>query len=199
MLRHIRLVAVIVALLAPTAETVHARGGARSNSAGGTVHVHGYYRKDGTYVQSYDRTAPGTGSRSFSRSAGNTTSTDAPSFATPAAIVRTLTTTKPTAITATNPSSTNATNASTGTTPSPVQPTVTTSPVTVTPFVTVPIVVNPDAAAQRTYGAVLHNAKQLIKAGLYGPAADYLRRIINGAAGTRIAAEAQRLLASLPQ
>jgi hypothetical protein len=45
---------------------------------------------------------------------------------------------------------------------------------------------------------MLHNAKQLIRAGIYGPAAQYLRRIINGAPGTRIAAEAQRLLAALP-
>lgn len=35
----------------------HSHGG---GSTGGTVHVQGYYRKDGTYVSSYDRSAPGT-------------------------------------------------------------------------------------------------------------------------------------------
>jgi hypothetical protein len=79
-----------------------------------------------------------------------------------------------------------------------VQPTATTSPITVSPSVSVPLSLNPDAAAQRTYGPILHNAKQLIKAGLYAPAAGFLRRIINGAPGTRIAAEAQRLLTALP-
>ncbi len=33
---------------------------ARSSSPGGTVHVSGYYRKDGTYVRPHDRRAPGT-------------------------------------------------------------------------------------------------------------------------------------------
>src|SRR5438552_9060664 len=33
-------------------------------AGGGTVHVHSYYRKDGTYVHAYDRAAPGTGSYS---------------------------------------------------------------------------------------------------------------------------------------
>lgn len=33
---------------------------ARSSSPGGTVHVSGYYRKDGTYVRPHTRRAPGT-------------------------------------------------------------------------------------------------------------------------------------------
>ena len=37
---------------------------ARGHGSGGTVHVKGYYRKNGTYVQPYDRSAPGEGSRS---------------------------------------------------------------------------------------------------------------------------------------
>src|SRR5215468_11893188 len=32
----------------------------KSKANGGPVHVNGYYRKDGTYVHSYDRAAPGT-------------------------------------------------------------------------------------------------------------------------------------------
>jgi hypothetical protein len=38
-----------------------------SSSGGGSVDVHGYYRKDGTYVHSYTRAAPGTGSHSGRR------------------------------------------------------------------------------------------------------------------------------------
>jgi hypothetical protein len=33
----------------------------KSKNSGGTVHVRGYYRKDGTYVHGYDRAAPGIG------------------------------------------------------------------------------------------------------------------------------------------
>jgi hypothetical protein len=45
-------------------------------SGSGTVHVHGYYRKDGTYVHAYDRSAPGTASHSsaYNSSTGATTS-----------------------------------------------------------------------------------------------------------------------------
>src|SRR5206468_1000295 len=38
--------------------------GSGSHSTGGTVHVTGYTRKDGTYVHPYDRAAPGSGSYS---------------------------------------------------------------------------------------------------------------------------------------
>jgi hypothetical protein len=57
---------------------------------------------------------------------------------------------------------------------------------------------DPNASAQRSYGYLLRNAKYLIQAGLYAPAANYLQRIIAGAPGTRIAAEAQQLLARMP-
>jgi hypothetical protein len=43
--------------------------GSGSHSSGGTVHVSGYYRKDGTYVNAYDRSAPGTSSYSSHASA----------------------------------------------------------------------------------------------------------------------------------
>jgi hypothetical protein len=36
----------------------------KSKSSGGTVHVQGYYRKDGTYVHEYDRSAPDTANSS---------------------------------------------------------------------------------------------------------------------------------------
>jgi hypothetical protein len=199
MLKHIKLTAVIVALLALTAETALSRGGARSgranNGFGDSVSVHGYYRNNGTYVAPYTRNSPGTGS---SKSSGRTNAVTAgQTVATPIVPTRTLTSTTGTMTTLANTSSKTPT-ASTASSPSQAQPTVTTSPLTVSPYVAVPLNLSPDASAQRTYGPILHNAKQLIKAGLYGPAAGYLRRIINGAPGTRIAAEAQRLLASLP-
>jgi hypothetical protein len=40
----------------PTARTFY-----YLDAAGKTVHVNGYYRKDGTYVQPHDRAAPGAG------------------------------------------------------------------------------------------------------------------------------------------
>jgi hypothetical protein len=202
MLKHIKLTAVIVALLALTADTALSRGGARSgranNGFGGSVSVHGYYRDNGTYVAPYTRNSPGTGG---SKSSGRTNAVMAgQTVATPIVPTRTLTSTTGTMTTLTNTSSKTptATTASTAASPAPVQPTVTTNPLTVSPYLAVPLNLSPDASAQRTYGPILHNAKQLIKAGLYGPAAGYLRRIINGAPGTRIAAEAQRLLAALP-
>ena len=42
------------------------------SSASKTEHVSGYYRKDGTYVRSYDRSAPGTASGASSYSASAT-------------------------------------------------------------------------------------------------------------------------------
>jgi hypothetical protein len=36
-------------------------GGHQAEPSAGTVHVNGYYRRDGTYVQPYDRAAPGEG------------------------------------------------------------------------------------------------------------------------------------------
>lgn len=47
------------------------------DSTGKTEHVHGYYRKDGTYVAPYDRRPPGTASTSTS------TSTSVPSVSHP--------------------------------------------------------------------------------------------------------------------
>lgn len=53
-------------------------GGGHGHSSGGTVHVNGYTRKDGTYVNSYTRAAPGSGSSSSSYSStGSSGSTGA--------------------------------------------------------------------------------------------------------------------------
>jgi hypothetical protein len=48
------------------------------------------------------------------------------------------------------------------------------------------------------YRATLSNARSLIRAGLYGPAETYLRRIMDGAPGTPLAAMAQAELDRLP-
>ena len=205
MLRHIRLAAAIVAmlaLLALTAETVLARGGARggrgSYNFGGTGYGYGYYRGTESSFSPHYRSSAGTSS---SKSSGRSNAVAAePTVATPIVPTRTLTSTTSTLSTVANaPSgSSTAKHAIATSSPSQAQPTTTTSPIGISPILSVPLSVNPDAAAQQTYGAMLHNAKQLIRAGIYGPAAQYLRRIINGAPGTRIAAEAQRLLAALP-
>jgi hypothetical protein len=60
-------------------------------------------------------------------------------------------------------------------------------------------VVDPETAARRHYGALVANARSLIQAGVYPPAVQLLQRVIAGAPGTRIAVEAERILASLPQ
>lgn len=55
-------VAFILSLSLPIAAFAHGgHGGSHSAAPGATVHVHGYYRHDGTYVQGYDRAAPGQG------------------------------------------------------------------------------------------------------------------------------------------
>ncbi len=57
---------------------------------------------------------------------------------------------------------------------------------------------DPETNARRQFGPLVSNARNLIRAGVYPPAAQLLQRVIAGAPGTRIAAEAQRMLASLP-
>jgi hypothetical protein len=42
-------------------------GSGQKRSGGGSVHVNGYYRKDGTYVHPHTRAAPGTASHSRKR------------------------------------------------------------------------------------------------------------------------------------
>jgi len=171
MLRHIGLAAVVVALVALTADTVQARGGGRSGHWGNRSNNSAYLGHRNAVSNEQTVQTPTVPTRIMTTTnAGTSTS---------------ATTTQPT------------TKAGVGTSQSQ-QPTVTTNPLTVSPYVTMPLSTDPNTAAQRTYGPILHNAKQLIKAGLYTPAATYLQRIITGAPGTRIAAEAQRLLARLP-
>ena len=71
-MRKIRLVLAILCMFvvggqAALAQHAGSHGGHKSSSsaassAGGKVHVKGYYRKDGTYVAPYDRRLPGTAS-----------------------------------------------------------------------------------------------------------------------------------------
>jgi hypothetical protein len=58
---------------------------------------------------------------------------------------------------------------------------------------------HPDEAAQKKFGGVLHNARTLIKAQVYPSAEKSLQRIIKEAPGTKIAAEAQQVLESIPK
>ncbi len=58
---------------------------------------------------------------------------------------------------------------------------------------------HPDEAAQKKFGGVLHNARALIKAQIYTSAEKSLRRIIKEAPGTKVAAEAQKMLDSMPK
>src|SRR5262249_6090341 len=58
---------------------------------------------------------------------------------------------------------------------------------------------DPDTLARRQYGALLSNARALIRAGVYPQAVQLLQRVINGAPPTtRVAVEARNLLASIP-
>src|SRR5260370_31578559 len=59
---------------------------AGGHSSGGGVHVNGYYRKDGTYVQAYNRAAPGTASHSTTSSADTSYAATTAAVAVPAAM-----------------------------------------------------------------------------------------------------------------
>src|SRR5207253_5820746 len=62
--------ALLLSLAIAVASQIAWAGGHHSGS--GSVHVRGYYRKDGTYVQSYDRAAPGAASASYPTSTPST-------------------------------------------------------------------------------------------------------------------------------
>ena len=200
MKRHIGLVVLAVALLAMTADMASARGG-RSGQRSFRFHNSGFVPNFSPNFGSFNNSASlqGTSTTRASRHSAsrksNGTSVTGQQTATSTASTRTLTTSPATQTTTnTTPIATKATPASTVSTAQ--SPTVTTSPFAITPSISIPLDFN--AAAQRTYGPLLHNAKQLIKAGVYPPAAKYLQRIITRSPGTRIANEAQRLLTSLP-
>ena len=192
MLRYIGLAAAVVALVALTTENLHARGGGHSGRSsfgrgfGTGSYVPGNAPSAAVNAPSHSRRASRIGKSYASTSTASSTPSTTGTWKTRGG-------SNPTSTSSTT--KTPATNATNGTVQSPAQSLVTVSPFGISPYAGS---LDPNTAAQRTYGYLLRNARQLIQAGLYGPAAAYLHRIINGAPGTRIAAEAQQLLAALP-
>jgi hypothetical protein len=214
MLKHIGLAAVAVALVTLTADTVHGRGGMRGHSSfrynfgSGGFSAGYYYPSGGRTVSSHYRGSFGT-SRSSSRksanTAGNTLSSGGTSSTSTGA---TASVTRRGTMTMTGGSNTSTTQQTAASTPATSSPTTASSqtttqssiaglPLGMTSALSYPLTQDPNTAAERMYRGLLSNAKQLIRAGVYPPAINDLQRIINGAPGTRIAGEAQRLLARL--
>jgi len=213
MLRHIGLAAVAVALVTLTADTVHGRGGMRGHStfrynfgsggysagdssSGGSRTVSSHYRGS---------SATSSSSRKSSKSTGNSLSNEeTSSTSTSTGAIANVTKRSPTGATGNTTPSTQQTTAtttsanSTPTSSTQTQPLVSTLPLGITPTLGIPLTQDPNTTADRTYRGLLHNAKELIRAGVYPAAINVLQRIINGAPGTRIAAEAERLLARIP-
>ena len=210
MLRHIGLAAVAVPLVTLTADTVHGRGGMRGHSTFRYNFGSGGYSAGNSYssgartVSSHYRGSSGTSSRKSSNSAGNSLSSEETSSTSTGAIANITTRHGGTLGAGSNTSTTQQTTATTPVSSAPAsastqtQPLVSNLPLGITPTLGIPLSQDPNTAADRTYRGLLHNAKQLIKAGVYPPAINDLQRIINGAPGTRVAAEAQRLLARIP-
>ncbi len=62
------------AVIQPVLAASHgSHGGSSTGTGTGTVHVQGYWRKDGTYVNAYDRAAPGQGQAPSSSGASGAT------------------------------------------------------------------------------------------------------------------------------
>jgi hypothetical protein len=66
------------------------------------------------------------------------------------------------------------------------------------PFGLTTLGTDPETSARRQFGPLVSNARNLIRAGVYPPAVELLRRVLAGAPGTRIAGQAQRMLAAIP-
>jgi TolA-binding protein len=209
MLRSIWLAAVAAAIVALAAHSVQARGGRGHSGYGYGYYYPGYYYYPSGGMNSSSNYR-GSSSGSTRRSHANATSTssvtsNAPSTglgATASTGTGTGNSSSGTSTAGTTKWTHSAANQSTTSTnpngvslQSPLQPTITVSPFAISPY---SVSLDPNTQAQNMYGALLNNAKQLIKAGIYSGAAADLQRIINGVPGTRIANEAQRLLASLP-
>jgi hypothetical protein len=192
------------------------RGGTRSSShssgsSGKSVHVHSYTKMDGTHVQEHDRSAPGSGGGTArakrSSHASSKAGTELGQTLTPESSVVSHSKTLSSGTIASRPTTTasqNSANArpSTATTNSNLgAQTPTVGFVGGYPFVYgLPWSsgMDPESAARRQFGPLVSNASNLIRAGVYAPAVELLRRVITGAPGTRIAARAQRLLAGIP-
>jgi hypothetical protein len=196
MLRHISLAAAVSLLLALSTQNVHARGGGHAHhhamGGGGS----GYFAPNpssGSAMSSptTSRRASRAAKKYASTSTSSTTATNATPFTNGSWSSRHKSNASSSATTNT-PSSATATNTGLQT---PAVGTTGINPLGLLPYARS---LDPNVSAQRTYGYLLRNAKYLIQAGLYGPASNYLQRIIAGAPGTRIANEAQRLLSRMP-
>jgi hypothetical protein len=214
---------VSLALLAPSSS--YGRGGisrgARSSgsSGGGSVHVRGYTRRDGTQVGSYNRSAPGTASgktassKSTRSSSSNTKSLAdeafSPAITPPASLVSHGSISGSTGASSTTNSRSNAAalpSANTTNSSNANQLANQTAAGNLQFLGGYPVLglalssgyANPDTAAQRQYGGLVSNARNLIRAGIYPEAAALLQRVINNVPGTRIAGVAQQLLSRMP-
>jgi hypothetical protein len=193
MLRHIGLAAVVAMLVAVSPQSLHARGGHRGGGfARGfapSYFTPGFSSGSGMISPTTSRRAARASKSYASTSAASTTSTSSTSSTNGSWSSRH----------ASNASANSPTNTTTNAANTSVQTpgvgTTAVSPLGILPYANS---LDPNVSAQRMYGYLLRNARQLIQAGLYRPAANYLQRIIAGAPGTRIANEAQQLLARLP-
>jgi hypothetical protein len=188
-------------------------GGSSSNNSGGGVHVRSYTRRDGTQVGSYNRSAPGTASgktasskstRSNSSSNNKSLADEAfgPVLTPPASLVSHGSISGSTTVSSTTSSKSSAPSANT-TNSSTANQTAASNLQFLGGYPVLGLALssgylNPDTAAQRQYGGLVSNARNLIRSGIYPPAVTLLQRVIAGAPGTRIAGKAQRLLATVP-
>jgi hypothetical protein len=193
MLRHIGLAAAVAMLVAVSTQSLHARGGHRGGGfARGftpSYFTPGFSSGSGMNSPTTSRRAARASKSYASTSTASPTSTSSTSSTNGSWSSRHASNASANSPTNTP---TNATNTGLQT---PAVGTTAVSPLGILPYTNS---LDPNVSAQRTYGYLLRNARQLIQAGLYGPAANYLQRIIAGAPGTRIANEARQLLARLP-
>ena len=190
MLRHIGLVAAFALVVLLPTQSLHARGGGHGGHRGFARGFAPSY-----FTPSF---SPGTGtsSPSTSRRASKNYATTSTASTSSTSSTNGSGSSRHKSNTSTSSSTNTPTNATKTGLQTPAVGTIGVNPLGMLPFGATSL--DPNVAAQRTYGYLLRNARQLIQAGLYAPAANYLQRIIAGAPGTRIANEAQQLLMRLP-
>ncbi len=195
-------------------------GSSSGNNSGGSVHVRNYTRRDGTQVGSYNRSAPGTASgktvsskstRSSSSSSNSSNKSLAdeafgPALTPPASLVSHGSISGSTGGSSTANSKSNAAALPSANTTNSSSNANQTAAGNLQFLGGYPVLglalssgyLNPDTAAQRQYGGLVSNARNLIRAGIYPEAAALLQRVINEVPGTRIAGVAQQLLSRIP-
>ncbi len=192
-------------------------GSSSGNNSGGSVHVRSYTRRDGTQVGSYNRSAPRTASgktassKSTRSSSSNSTKSLAgeafgPAPTPPASLVSHGSISGSTGGSSTANSKSNAAALPSANTTNSSSNSNQTAAGNLQFLGGYPVLglalssgyLNPDTAAQRQYGGLVSNARNLIRAGIYPEAAALLQRVINEVPGTRIAGVAQQLLSRIP-